>query len=81
MLFNTCGFKVPLRGADPSRRQRQVGSLAGAANLSNDNAGVLKPSSPFRHNRKPLIFQWALTLGNAGIGSVSIPAFRSVNAH
>ena len=37
--------------------------------------------SPLRHDRKPLIFQWALTLGNAGIGSVSIPAFRSVNAH
>ena len=42
---------------------------------------VYNISSPFRHNRKPLIFQWALTLGNAGIGSVSIPAFRSVNAH
>ena len=42
---------------------------------------VYNISSPFRHNRKPLIFQWALTLGNAGIGSVSIPAFRSVNSH
>ena len=42
---------------------------------------VYNISSPFRHNRKPLIFQWVLTLGNAGIGSVSIPAFRSVNAH
>ena len=28
-------------------------------------------SSPFRHNRKPLIFQWALMLRNAGIGSGS----------
>ena len=28
--------------ADPSRRQCQVGSLAGAAHLSNDNAGVLR---------------------------------------
>ena len=42
---------------------------------------VYNISCPFRHNRKPLIFQWALTLGNAGIGSVSIPAFRSVNSH
>ena len=42
---------------------------------------VYNISSPFRHNRKPLIFQWVLTLGNAGIGSVSIPAFCSVNAH
>ena len=33
-------------------------------------------SSPFHHNRKPLIFQWALTLRNAGIGLGSIPAFR-----
>ena len=38
-------------------------------------------SSPFRHNRKPLIFQWALTLRNAGVGSGSTPAFSSVNAH
>ena len=28
---------------------------------------VYNISSPFRHNRKPLNFQWALTLGNAGI--------------
>ena len=28
--------------ADPSRRHSQVGSLAGAAHLSNDNAGVLR---------------------------------------
>ena len=35
-------------------------------------------SSPFRHNRKPLIFQWALTLRNAGIGLGSIPAFRPI---
>ena len=27
---------------DPSPRHRQVGSLAGAANLSNDNPGVLR---------------------------------------
>ena len=27
---------------DPSRRHSQVGSLAGAAHLSNDNAGVLR---------------------------------------
>ena len=27
---------------DPCRRQRQVGSLAGAAHLLNDNAGVLR---------------------------------------
>ena len=30
----------------------------------------------FRHNRKPLIFQWAFTLQNAGIGSGSIPVFH-----
>ena len=36
--------------------------------------------SPFRHNQKRLIFQWAFTLRNAGIGSGSIPTFRSVNA-
>ena len=35
-------------------------------------------SSPFRHNRKPLIFQWALTIRNAGIGSGSNPAFRPI---
>jgi hypothetical protein len=29
-------------GADPGRRQCQVGSLAGAAHLLNDNAGVLR---------------------------------------
>ena len=34
--------RSPLPGADPSRRQCQVGSLAGAAHLSNDNAGVLR---------------------------------------
>ena len=28
--------------ADPRRRQCQVGSLAGAAHLSKDNAGVLR---------------------------------------
>ena len=28
--------------ADPRPRHRQVGSLAGAAHLSNDNAGVLR---------------------------------------
>ena len=32
----------PSLSADPSRRQCQVGSLAGAAHLSNDNAGVLR---------------------------------------
>jgi len=32
----------PLAGGDPSPRHRQVGSLAGAAHLSNDNAGVLR---------------------------------------
>ena len=42
---------------------------------------VYNISSPFRHNRKPLIFQWALTLRNAGIEPDPIPAFRSVNAH
>jgi len=30
------------KGADPCRRHCQVGSLAGAAHLSNDNAGVLR---------------------------------------
>ncbi len=30
------------RSGDPSRRHSQVGSLAGAAHLSNDNAGVLR---------------------------------------
>ena len=34
--------KLPLVGGDPSPRHRQVGSLAGAAHLSNDNAGVLR---------------------------------------
>ena len=31
-----------LGNGDPSRRHSQVGSLAGAAHLSNDNAGVLR---------------------------------------
>ena len=34
--------------------------------------------SPLRHDRKPLIFQWALTLRNAGIGSFSNPAFYTL---
>ena len=34
--------------------------------------------SPLRHDRKPLIFQWAFTLRNAGIGSVSNPAFYTL---
>ena len=36
------GIKVSLMQADPCRRHCQVGSLAGAAHLSNDNAGVLR---------------------------------------
>ena len=32
----------PHRRVDPCRRHCQVGSLAGAAHLSNDNAGVLR---------------------------------------
>ena len=35
----------------------------------------VKILSPLRDDRKPLIFQWAFTLRNAGIGSVSNPAF------
>lgn len=34
--------KTALLPVDPSRRHCQVGSLAGAARLSNDNAGVLR---------------------------------------
>ena len=34
--------------------------------------------SPLRHDRKPLIFQWAFTLRNAGIGSGSNPAFYTL---
>ena len=34
--------------------------------------------SPLRHHRKPLIFQWAFTLRNAGIGSGSNPAFYTL---
>ena len=34
--------------------------------------------SPLRDDRKPLIFQWAFTLRNAGIGSVSNPAFYTL---
>lgn len=43
--FNLLEFKSLLRsigGDDPGPRQRQVGSLAGAAHLSKDNAGVLR---------------------------------------
>lgn len=40
------GVQVALIGSiggdDPGPRQRQVGSLAGAAHLSKDNAGVLR---------------------------------------
>ena len=36
------GLKPPLAGGNPSPRHRQVGSLTGAAHLSNDNAGVLR---------------------------------------
>ena len=50
--------------------------------ISYDNLRlVYNISSPFRHNRKPLIFQWALTLQNAGIETDPIPAFPSVNTH
>ena len=38
--LNTRG--PPRPGADPRPRHRQVGSLAGVAHLSNDNAGVLR---------------------------------------
>ena len=34
--------KIAFLPVDPSRRHCQVGSLAGAARLSNDNAGVLR---------------------------------------
>ena len=36
------GLQDLLCGVDPSQRQCQVGSLAGAAHLSKDNAGVLR---------------------------------------
>ena len=35
-------IKIALLPVDPSRRNCQVGSLAGATRLSNDNAGVLR---------------------------------------
>ncbi len=35
-------FKAPLGAADPGGRHCQVGSLAGAAHLLKDNAGVLR---------------------------------------
>ena len=35
-------LRVRTSGPDPCRRHCQVGSLAGAAHLSNDNAGVLR---------------------------------------
>ena len=40
-----------LCAADPRRRQCQVGSLAGAAHLSNDNAGVLRRAQRERKSR------------------------------
>ena len=40
-----------LRG-DPSRRQCQVGSLAWAAHLSNDNAGVLSENGNLTWNKR-----------------------------
>ena len=45
---------VPRRhpsGVDPRRRHCQVGSLAGAAHLSNDNAGVLRRAQRERKSR------------------------------
>ena len=39
------------RAADPRRRQCQVGSLAGAAHLSNDNGGVLRRAQRERKSR------------------------------
>ena len=41
-----------VRAADPRRRQCQVGSLAGAAHLSNDNAGVLRRAQRERKSRE-----------------------------
>ena len=35
-------IKIVLRPVDPSQRHCQVGNLAGAAPLSNDNEGVLR---------------------------------------
>ena len=45
MPFARRGFglkRVGLLACDPSERPCQVGSLAGAAHLLNDNAGVLR---------------------------------------
>lgn len=36
------GFKIAICAADQCGRHSQVGSLAGAAHLLNDNAGVLR---------------------------------------
>ena len=36
------GFKRPFEARDLRGRQRQVGSLAGAAHLLNNNTGVLR---------------------------------------
>ena len=41
LAANLLDLRSSLR-ADPSRRQCQEGGLAGAAHLSNDNAGVLR---------------------------------------
>ena len=43
--------RSPTCAADPGRRQCQVGSLAGAAHLSNDNAGVLRRAQRERKSR------------------------------
>ncbi len=43
---------LKVRAADPRRRQCQVGSLAGAAHLSKDNAGVLRRAQRERKSRE-----------------------------
>ena len=74
------GFKVPLLRADPSRRHYQVGSLAGAAHLSNDNAGVLRwaqweQKSHVEQKGKSWLdfdFQYEYKPGNRGLSILSV---------
>ena len=43
---------IKVGAVDPRRRQCQVGSLAGAAHLSKDNAGVLRRAQRERKSRE-----------------------------
>ena len=70
-------------GADPCPRHRQVGSLAGAAHLSNDNAGVLRRAQREQKSRveqkgkSSLDFDFSVGIQTAKAWPIDPLVFRS----